>query len=189
MIVGVDEAGRGPLAGCVVSCALYIKERIDLPLKDSKSISQTKRERFFEYLKDKVSFSLGMATSKEIDRYNIIKATYLSFNRAINSLIIKKPQLKKATFIIDGNRFRSELAIDYRCIVKADEKIREVAYASIVAKIFRDYLMKVADFVFPQWNFIKHKGYPTKEHFRLIERYNLSPLHRKSFCSSFLHTE
>ncbi|MCM8827234.1 MAG: ribonuclease HII [Candidatus Omnitrophica bacterium] len=185
MVVGVDEAGRGPLAGSVVSCALYIKERIDLPLKDSKSLSPYEREKFYEYFKDKTEFAIGIATSQEIDEYNILNATFLSFERAIESLVKKYPYLKEAVFIIDGNSFKTELPINYKCMEKADTKVKEVAYASIVAKLFRDYLMKIADSIFPYWGFGKHKGYPTKEHYNCIETYSLSPLHRRSFLTSF----
>jgi len=181
MIVGVDEAGRGPLAGCVVACALYIKGKINLPLKDSKSISRRKRENFFAHFKDKTYFSLGLATHEEIDRYNILQATFIAFDRAIASLIKKHPQLNKSLFIVDGNCFKTKLPIEYHCLKKADEKIYEVAYASIAAKLFRDYLMSLANVCFPEWNFIQHKGYPTAGHINLIRRYNLSPLHRRSF--------
>ncbi len=181
MIVGVDEAGRGPLAGCVVACALYAKRKIDLPLKDSKSLSLRQREYFFERFKDKVSFSIGLATHEEIDRYNILQATFLAFERAITFLIKNNSRLKSSTFIIDGNHFHTDLPIKYRCVVKADESVREVALASIVAKLFRDYLMRVAHFCFPEWNFKKHKGYPTPQHLEYIRKYDISALHRKSF--------
>jgi len=184
MIVGIDEAGRGPLAGSVVSCALYIKESIDLPVRDSKSMSHARRQEALEYFKDKTIFSVGIATHEEIDNLNILNATYLSFTRAIQSIIEQAPFLKKAKFIIDGNRFKSNLDINHECIVKADTKVQEVALASIVAKVFRDHLMEIADFVFPEWNFIKHKGYPTKEHYERIKEHSLSPMHRKSFCRS-----
>ncbi len=181
MIVGVDEAGRGPLAGCVVACALYIKNKIDLPIRDSKSLSLFKREFFFEQFRDKVDFSVGIATHQEIDKYNILKATFFAFERAIGSLIKSNPYLKPSTFIIDGNNFDTTLPITYHCIVKADKTVKEVALASIVAKLFRDYLMSVAHFCFPEWNFRKHKGYPTVEHFGYIRKYSFSPLHRKTF--------
>ena len=178
MVVGVDEAGRGPLAGCVVVCALYIHCKINLPLKDSKSLSRAKRENFFVRFKDKTYFSLGIATHQEIDKYNILEATFIAAERAISSLIKKYPGLKKSIFIIDGNCFKTRLAIKYRCVVKADKNISEVAYASIVAKLFRDYLMSIADICFPEWDFVQHKGYPTVQHFNLIRKFNLSPLHQ-----------
>ncbi len=188
MIVGVDEAGRGPLAGSVVACALYIKdETIGLPLRDSKRLSPLKRYCFFKEFQDKVIFSIGVAEPKEIDRHNILNATFIAFERAIKGLIKKKTSLKNAEFVVDGPYFNTRLPIRVRCLPRADSSIRQVAYASIVAKIFRDYLMQVADFVFPEWEFFIHKGYPTKRHYDLIKKNNLSPLHRKSFTLS--HTE
>ncbi len=181
MIVGVDEVGRGPLAGAVVACALCVNEKVPLPVKDSKGLSSRQRELFFDCFKSKTVFSLGLATEEEIDRHNILEATFIAFNRAIESLINKAPRLKNAMFIIDGTLFKTNLRIKHRCLVGADKSVREVAYASIVAKLFRDYLMGVADFCFPQWDFFKHKGYPTARHLQLIKKHDISPLHRKSF--------
>ncbi len=188
MIVGVDEAGRGPLAGCVVACALCMKgkravfNQEGLPVKDSKKLSHIQREAAFESFREKTIFSLGIATHKEIDKYNILKATFIAFERALGGLFDKKRSLRKAKVIIDGNMFETNMPINYQCVVKADEKIREVAFASITAKLFRDYLMKVADFCFPKWELSKHKGYPTQEHITAIKKYGLSPLHRRSFA-------
>ena len=203
MIVGVDEAGRGPLAGCVVACALYIKNKTKLikagprdisgyfrwvwgtgrlAIKDSKKLSLAQREIIFEQFRENTVFSLGIATHKEIDKINILKATFIAFERAISGLLEKSPRLKRFNFIIDGNRFNTDMPVKYQCVVKADEKIPEVAFASIAAKLFRDYLMGVADMCFPQWNFLKHKGYPTQEHLDIIKKHNLCPLHRRSFA-------
>lgn len=182
MIVGVDEAGRGPLAGSVVGCALYLKKIPPFPVKDSKALSIYKREEFFSYLISNAIISLGIATSEEIDKFNIRQATFLAFNRAIENILRKASYLKKAIFIIDGNAFDTHLNIKYRCKVGADKKVREVACASVVAKVIRDHLMRVADFLYPDWNFSQHKGYPTCQHFSLIEKYSLSPLHRYTFC-------
>ncbi|OPX30141.1 MAG: ribonuclease HII [Candidatus Omnitrophica bacterium 4484_171] len=203
MIVGVDEAGRGPLAGCVVACALYIKDKRkiinpELPkissdygyfrgsgkliVKDSKKLSPLQREITFEQFRENTVFSVGLATPKEIDRLNILKATFVAFERAIAGLLKSYPRLKRADFIIDGNRFSTNIPIKYQCVVKADESVLEAAFASIVAKLFRDYLMGVADMCFPEWDFMKHKGYPTQEHIDIIEKYSLCPLHRRSFA-------
>jgi len=180
-IVGVDEAGRGPLAGVVVGCALFFKKTPKFLIKDSKKLSPSKREEIFCWLKDNSVFSIGIATVEEIDRLNILNATFLAFNRAICGLLEKAPKLYNHLFIIDGNAFKTDLNINYKCIKKADEKIKEVSAASIVAKVTRDYLMNLADCVFVDWFFSKHKGYPTKKHRDLIKKYGLSPLHRKSF--------
>ncbi|UCC95331.1 MAG: ribonuclease HII [Candidatus Omnitrophota bacterium] len=209
--MGVDEAGRGPLAGPVVSCALYLSDELPLLIyptkrakrqqessisirshfencnifaggfRDSKQLSPFLREEAFRWLQDNTVFSVGMATHQEIDRLNILEATFLSFNRAIEGLLKKAPHLKKATFIVDGNSFRTNLAVNYRCVEKADRKIKEVSCASIVAKVTRDHLMNVAHSLFPKWNFFRHKGYPTPEHIWLLEKCKLSPIHRRSF--------
>jgi len=181
LVVGVDEAGRGPLAGPVISCALYLKNSLSFLVKDSKKTNTFLREKIFSWLVENAIFSLGWAMPQEIDRINILNATFLSFERAIKNLLKKYPYLKKATFIIDGNQFKTNLKIKYICKEKADENFKEVSCASIVAKFVRDYLMKIAHFVYPEWNFLQHKGYPTKEHILLIQKYNLTPLHRESF--------
>lgn len=186
MIVGLDEAGRGPLAGVVVACALYLKKELPFAVKDSKKISASVREEIYSWLVSGATFGVGVASNQEIDRVNILEATLLAFNRAIKKLLEKSPGLKKANFIIDGNHFRNDLKLNYICQPKADANVKEVSCASIVAKVVRDYLMNSVDFLYPQWNFSQHKGYPTAEHFSLIEKYALTPFHRRSFspCKS-----
>ena len=181
MIVGIDEAGRGPLAGAVVACALCLKKKPSFKVRDSKALSPSLREGIFHWLTSNSVFAIGIADAIEIDRVNILQATFLAFNRAIKNIIKKNPDLKQAQFIIDGNMFRTDLNLKYKCIIKADEKIQEVSCASIVAKVVRDHLMNMVDFLYPNWNFSKHKGYPTKEHFSLINKHSLSPFHRQSF--------
>ncbi len=181
MIVGVDEAGRGPLAGAVTSCALYLEKNPPLEIKDSKELTPQAREKIFCWLQNNALFSVSIATHTEIDRFNILNATFLSFERSISGLIRQAPYLKKAMFIIDGNLFRTNLDIKYKCIPKADKTVKQVSCASIIAKVTRDHLMNSAHFLYPEWNFAKHKGYPTKEHYSLIKKYALSPLHRRSF--------
>ncbi|MCP4652232.1 MAG: ribonuclease HII [Candidatus Omnitrophica bacterium] len=183
MIVGIDEAGRGPLAGAVVGCALYLESDVPFVVRDSKELSAGKREAIFEWLMSNAIYSVNIATAQEIDKINILNATFLTFNRAIGDLIEKVPKLKEAEFIIDGNAFKTSLDVNYRCMVKADKKVKEVSCASIVAKVTRDYLMGIADFTYPEYNFFKHKGYPTKEHFLAVAKHSLSPIHRKSFNS------
>jgi ribonuclease HII len=188
MVVGLDEAGRGPLAGAVVACALHLLKEPPFSLKDSKSLSASAREERFNWLACGAIFAVGIASSREIDQSNILEATFLAFNRAINRLLVKSPKLRGANFIVDGNHFRSGLKLNYTCRVKADVSVEEVACASVVAKVVRDYLMETADFLYPQWNFSRHKGYPTPEHFSLLRKQVLSPFHRRSFapCSSAL---
>ena len=186
MVVGLDEAGRGPLAGVVVACALHLKKEPPFTIKDSKSLSASMREEIFSWLTYKSVFGVGIASNQEIDKVNILEATFLAFNRAIKKLLSKSAKLKKAKFIVDGNHFRSDLELNYICQPKADVYVKEVSCASIVAKVVRDYLMNSVDFLYPQWNFSQHKGYPTAEHFSLIEKLTLTPFHRRSFspCKS-----
>ena len=181
MIVGVDEAGRGPLAGVVTACALHLKKDPPFAVKDSKKLSASAREEIFSWLSEKAVFGVGIASNQEIDKINILEATLLAFNRAIEKLLEKSPKLRKARFIVDGNHFRSDLKLNYICQPKADTCVKEVSCASIVAKVVRDYLMKSVDFLYPEWNFSQHKGYPTAEHFSLIKKYTLTPFHRCSF--------
>lgn len=187
MIVGVDEAGRGPLAGPVVGCALYLQDdAFCKELKDSKKLTPAKREELFHWLMRSSIFSIGCVSHRDIDKYNILEATMICFNRAIQGLLDKAAFLKDATFIIDGNMFRTKLDIKYRCIVGADSKFREVSAASIVAKVIRDYLMHVADFLYPRWKFSQHKGYPTKQHRELIKQKGWCDFHRISFLKKIL---
>ena len=212
MIVGVDEAGRGPLAGPVVACALSFKNNQDLAIlsspksqpvvseavyfvgetkrkkivfskkiKDSKQLSAFKREEAFAWIEKNAVFGVGIADHCEIDSLNILEATFLAFNRAISSLIKKEPNAQKATYIIDGTLFKNSYDLNFLCLKQADSRVKEVACASIVAKVFRDYLMTVIDPIYPEWNFNQHKGYGTREHLKNIEKYSLSPLHRKTF--------
>jgi len=181
MVVGIDEAGRGPLAGCVVACALHLPKKPPFRVKDSKALSQSRRDEIFSWISMNAVFSVDIATSKEIDEHNILEATFIAFNRAIKKLLRKSSYLKKAHFIVDGNLFKTGLNLNYTCIKEADRKICEVSCASIVAKVSRDYLMKGLNFLYPQWNFSKHKGYPTSEHFSLIKEHRLTPFHRRSF--------
>lgn len=185
MIVGVDEAGRGPLAGPVVSCALYLKGGFrlsaGLEIKDSKELAQRQREKMFSWLNKNSVFSVGIADNKEIDELNILQATFLSFNRAIKGLFKKAPYLEKATFIIDGPHFRTDLSLRYICMKKADKRVKQVSCASIVAKVVRDHLMNVTHAIYPQWNFFQHKGYPTRGHIDRIKEYSVCPIHRRTF--------
>ncbi|MCK4810430.1 MAG: ribonuclease HII [Candidatus Omnitrophica bacterium] len=185
MIVGLDEAGRGPLCGPVVACAFYFrKKNTKLRIRDSKKTPFLKRQEIFEYLLKKGIFSLSVVSSGQIDKHNILNATMIAFNRAINGIINQAPFLKKAMFIVDGNIFRTGLKIKYECVKKADEKITEVACASILAKVFRDYLMQILDVIYPDWGLHQHKGYPTKFHRELLKTKKPTPFHRRSFCKT-----
>lgn len=182
-VIGVDEAGRGPLCGPVVACAFTFREDDPaLEVRDSKELTALKRQELFERLQTCGLFSLGLAGPREIDRLNILQATMLAFQRALTSLFQKDRSLKKHLVIVDGNYFRTELDIRYKCVKRADALVREVSAASIIAKVFRDHLMGVMDCLYPEWGFKVHKGYPTHSHREILKKNSPTPFHRKSFC-------
>ena len=181
IIVGADEAGRGPLAGPVVACALCLNGAEHTGIKDSKELTAGKREEIFFYLAKTAVYSIALVSCRHIDKKNIRQSTLLAFNRAIFNLLKKAPYLKKAFYIIDGNDFYTDLGIKYKCVPRADKTVKEVSAASIMAKVFRDHLMALADTVYPDWEFAGHKGYPTLRHRALIKKLGISDFHRKSF--------
>lgn len=183
MICGVDEAGRGPLAGPVYAAAVILpKGHIVEGVNDSKKISEKKRELLFDkIISECVSYSVGIATEKEIDEINILQATFLAMRRAVDGLAIK-PDIA----FIDGNR-KPGLDIEEQVIVKGDAKSANIAAASIIAKVSRDrYMLQMAE-KYPQYQFEKHKGYGTKLHYEMIEKYGISPIHRKTFLKKVLN--
>jgi ribonuclease HII len=181
MIVGIDEAGRGPLAGNVVACACFLPLNPPFIPKDSKKLSALQREKMFGWLKGHAVYGLGEASAQEIDAINILNATFLAFERAIDALLIKEPKLKAARFVIDGNRFKTKKDIDFQCVIKADTTVPEVSCASVMAKVTRDRQMTALHIQYPQYNFLQHKGYPTQEHYAAIQAHDITPFHRKSF--------
>ena len=180
-VCGVDEAGRGPLAGPVCAAAVILNEEIE-GLNDSKKLSEKKREALFDEIKEKsVSFSIAFASVEEIEECNILNATYLAMNRAIEGLNVK------ADFaLIEGNRVPTGITVPCETVVKGDAKSCSVAAASILAKVTRDRLMLEEDKKYPEYNFKKHKGYGTKEHTDAILKYGMSPYHRPSFLNKLL---
>lgn len=183
VICGVDEAGRGPLAGPVYAAAVILpKGHIVEGVNDSKKISEKKRELLFDkIISECVSYSVGIATEKEIDEINILQATFLAMRRAVDGLAIK-PDIA----FIDGNR-KPGLDIEEQVIVKGDAKSANIAAASIIAKVSRDrYMLQMAE-KYPQYQFEKHKGYGTKLHYEMIEKYGISPIHRKTFFKKVLN--
>ena len=186
IIIGVDEAGRGPLAGPVVSGAVIITERIE-GVKDSKSLSEKKREALFNIIRERcVAFGVGIAAPEEIDRMNILNASLLSMKRAVDSLRInlknnRMKLSKNVIVLVDGNKKIKDFKLRQKTVVKGDSKIYQISAASIVAKVVRDRMMCSFAKRYPQYNFCKHKGYPTKEHKLLIKKYGASAIHRKSF--------
>lgn len=180
-VCGVDEAGRGPLAGPVCAAAVILAEEIE-GLNDSKKLSEKKREELFPVIKEKaLSYSIAFASVEEIEEYNILNATYLAMNRAIEGLHIP------ADFaLIDGNRVPTDISVTCETVVKGDAKSASIAAASILAKVTRDRLMLEEDMKYPEYNFKKHKGYGTKEHTDAILKYGMSPIHRPSFLKKLL---
>lgn len=180
-VCGVDEAGRGPLAGPVCAAAVILAEEIE-GLNDSKKLSEKKREALFDEIKEKaLSYSIAFASVEEIEEHNILNATYLAMNRAIEGLNIK------ADFaLIDGNRVPTDIKVPCKTVIKGDALSCSIAAASILAKVTRDRLMLEEDKKYPQYNFKKHKGYGTKEHTDAILKYGVSPIHRPSFLKKLL---
>ena len=177
MICGVDEAGRGPLAGPVVAAACILPLDCEIEgLNDSKKLSEKKRDELFDVIRERaVAYAVGMADNLEIDRLNILNATMLAMSRAILNL---QPAADFA--LVDGNCIR-HFPIPGITIVKGDAKSPSIAAASILAKVTRDRICMEMDAAYPEYNFKKHKGYPTKEHRDLLRLYGPCPLHRRSF--------
>lgn len=181
-VCGVDEAGRGPLAGPVYAAAVILPVGTEIAgLNDSKKLSEKKREELFDTINDiAISISVGTASEKEIDEINILNATFLAMKRAVEGLEISPDYA-----IIDGNR-APNLEIPTETVVKGDGKVMSVAAASIIAKVSRDrFMLKMAE-QYPEYQFEKHKGYGTRLHYEMIEKYGVSPIHRRSFLKKIL---
>jgi len=176
-VCGVDEAGRGPLAGPVYAAAVILPFGIEIPdLNDSKKLTEKNRELLFSIITEKaISYSIASATHEEVDELNILGATYVAMNRAIEALSIK-PSIA----LIDGNR-NSAITINSRCIIGGDGKSASIAAASILAKVSRDKHMLEMAAKYPQYAFDKHKGYGTKLHYEKLREHGLSEIHRLTF--------
>ena len=177
LICGVDEAGRGPLAGPVCAAAVILPRGLEIDgLDDSKKLSEKKREKLFDDIVNAaVSYGIAFASVEEIEEHNILGATFMAMNRAIEQLS-PKPELA----LIDGNRNKG-ICIESRCVVKGDSKCADIAAASILAKVTRDrYMLEMAE-KYPQYRFEQHKGYGTKLHYEMLREYGPSPIHRRDF--------
>lgn len=183
LICGVDEAGRGPLAGPVCAAAVILSEDTEIEgLNDSKKLSEKKREALYDIIKEKaVAYAIAYGTLEEIEELNILEATFIAMNRAIEGL-----KTKPDFALIDGNRVPKGIKIPCETVVKGDAKSSSIAAASILAKVTRDRLLLEYDQQYPQYNFKKHKGYGTKEHTDLILEYGPCPIHRMSFLKKIL---
>lgn len=177
IIAGVDEAGRGPLAGPVYAAAVILNGAQIEGLNDSKKLSQHKRELLFDEIITKAAgYAITWASPEEIDKFNILQATFLAMQRAVEQLKIKPNFIQ-----VDGNKYPPNLKIPGEAIVKGDGKVPEIMAASILAKVSRDHYMEQMAEQYPQYNFAKHKGYPTAEHRNAIKQFGISPIHRKTF--------
>ena len=177
LICGVDEAGRGPLAGPVCAAAVILPRGLEIDgLDDSKKLSEKKREKLFDDIVNAaVAYGIAFASVEEIEEHNILGATFMAMNRAIGQLS-PKPELA----LIDGNRNKG-ICIESRCVVKGDSKCADIAAASILAKVTRDrYMLEMAE-KYPQYRFEQHKGYGTKLHYEMLREYGPSPIHRRDF--------
>lgn len=175
---GCDEAGRGCLAGPVFAAAVILPKNFECEeLNDSKQVKEHKRYELREIIeKNALAWAVADVSNEEIDKINILKASFLAMNKAISMLFINPEHL-----LIDGNRFKTDCHIPYTCIVKGDGKYMPIAAASILAKTYRDDFMKKIHADFPEYDWKKNKGYGTIFHRKAIQKFGLSPFHRKSF--------
>ncbi len=181
-VCGVDEAGRGPLAGPVFAAAVILPENCEIEgLNDSKKLSEKKREMLFDIIKEKaISWCVASIDEKTIDEINILQATYLAMKNAVEGLEVPADYA-----LIDGNRM-PPIIINGETVVKGDAKSMSIAAASILAKVSRDRFMLELDKEYPQYQFAKHKGYGTKLHYEMLTEHGISPCHRMTFLKSFI---
>ena len=183
VIIGVDEAGRGPLAGPVVAAAVVLKTtRFKNRIDDSKKLTSLSRERaFFEIIKKSI-FGVAIVNENIIDRINILQASLMAMEQAVSRVREKiKSKKHRIHVIVDGN-MNLNINLPFTAIIRGDSRSLSIASASILAKVTRDHIMRLYDSVYPQYNFKQHKGYPTKEHRAILKNIGTSPIHRKSFC-------
>ena len=183
VVAGVDEAGRGPLAGPVCAAAVILPENCEIEgLNDSKKLSEKKREALYDVIIEKaISYDIQLIDNNVIDEINILQATMLAMTNAVNGLKVK-PQFA----IIDGNKVPEQLQIPADCVVKGDAKSMSIAAASILAKVTRDRLMSELDKKYPEYEFARHKGYGTKLHQEKLLEYGPCEIHRRTFIGKIL---
>ena len=181
LICGVDEAGRGPLAGPVCAAAVILPEHLEIPgLTDSKKLSDKKRRELFPIIQEKaVAYGIGLASEAEIDEINILQATFLAMRRALDQLSVK-PEIA----LIDGNR-ETDFGLPVKTVVKGDSLSANIAAASVLAKVTRDNIMVELAETYPEYGFEIHKGYGTKAHYEALRQYGPCPIHRKTFLKKF----
>ena len=181
VICGVDEAGRGPLAGPVCAAAVILPKHLQIPgLTDSKKLSDKKRRELFPVIQEQaVAYGIGLASEAEIDEINILQATFLAMGRALSQLSIRPEMV-----LIDGNR-EADFGLPVRTVVKGDSLSANIAAASILAKVTRDNLLVELAKQYPEYGFEIHKGYGTKAHYEALRTFGPCPIHRKSFLKKF----
>lgn len=182
IIAGVDEAGRGPLAGDVYAAAVILPKGLIIEgLNDSKKISEKKRDMLYDIIKEKaIAWSVATASVEEIDEFNIRNATYMAMNRALSDLKTKIDYV-----LIDGDCIK-DCKYPYSCVVKGDSKSASISAASILAKVTRDRYMAQLSEKYPEYQFEKHKGYGTALHIEMLKKYGASEVHRKTFIKKFV---
>ena len=182
-IAGIDEAGRGPLAGpVVVGIAIMKPESFIEGINDSKKISEKKREMLYDTITEEaVDWAVGIIDQNEIDKINILNATKKALHMAIDNLKVKPDRI-----LVDAIEHIDTCGIPYTSIIKGDAKIYSISAASIIAKVTRDRIMQEYDEIYPQYGFTNHKGYGTAKHIQAIKQYGPCPLHRKTFIKNFI---
>lgn len=180
-ICGVDEAGRGPLAGPVCAAAVILPRHLEIPgLNDSKKLSDKQRRELFPLIQEQaIAYGIGLASHEEIDEINILQATFLAMKRAVAQLEGKADHL-----LVDGNRL-TDFGITATSVVKGDSLSANIAAASVLAKVTRDDLMDLMAQEYPQYGFLAHKGYGTKAHYEALRQYGPCPIHRMTFLRKF----
>lgn len=189
LVIGVDEVGRGPLAGPVVAAAVSFKNNLDEDwweqITDSKKLSLKKRDYLYEQILKNSLYSFGVASVEEIEQLNILQASLLAMHRAVDDLL-KQSNHSNAFVLIDGRNIIPNLAVKQESIVRGDSLVHSIAAASVIAKVYRDKLMQQFAEQFPNYGLEKHKGYGTKFHIEAIRKHGLSVIHRPSFCTNFI---
>ncbi|MDP1852822.1 MAG: ribonuclease HII [Candidatus Omnitrophota bacterium] len=179
---GVDEAGRGPLAGPVVAAAVVLKKiKFKNRIDDSKLLSASQREKAYYEITQNSFFGTGIICEKIIDTLNILRATRLAMENAIYSCVHKIKGVERLSFLIDGTNIALDIPYKFQCIIGGDSKSLSIACASIIAKVTRDRIMQIYDKVYPEYGFKQHKGYGTREHILNLKKAGVSAIHRRSF--------
>jgi len=197
IIVGIDEAGRGPLAGPVVAAAVAYRDRASFDvadecgkkfrfIRDSKTLSEKRREEMYDFIREHFDVGIGIVAAETIDRINILQATFLAMKEAVSDLRkALRVQDGGLLLLVDGNQEIPNLSVRQETVIGGDALVRSIAAASIVAKVTRDRMMLEYDSVFPAYGFAKHKGYGTKVHMDALRRFGACPIHRMSFKPVF----